>query len=301
MTTDFDSVDYFTDPSLVPDPHPYFDHLRGEGPGLLPDQQRRAGRHRVGGGQRRLQGHRELLVVRGGRGPVHPDPVHARGRRHLRAARGASRRDPDVRAHGHDGSAAPHRRALAAVPAAHPEAAEGERGLHVAAGRPPHRRVHRRWPVRVPDRLRQAVLAAGGRRLARRARRRTTRSSARRSARSGGHNIGGLDHEPIAANPLEWADEKFGHYIEDRRENPRDDVLTALATAQVPRRLDARSGRRRPHRHIPVRAPARRPPPSCSARRCGCSATDPTFSSSCATTAASFRSSSRNASAWTAR
>src|SRR6476660_2170284 len=28
MSTDFDSVDYFTDPSLVPDPHPYFDHIR---------------------------------------------------------------------------------------------------------------------------------------------------------------------------------------------------------------------------------------------------------------------------------
>lgn len=32
MTTDFDSVDYFTDPSLVPDPHPYFDHMRSKCP-----------------------------------------------------------------------------------------------------------------------------------------------------------------------------------------------------------------------------------------------------------------------------
>src|SRR5688500_5061355 len=30
--TDFDSVDYFTDPALVPDPHPYFDHLRAKCP-----------------------------------------------------------------------------------------------------------------------------------------------------------------------------------------------------------------------------------------------------------------------------
>jgi cytochrome P450 len=49
-----------------------------------------------------------------------------------------------------------------------------------------------------------------------------------------GTNIGGLDHEPIAANPLEWADEKFSFYIEDRRTNPRDDVLTGLATAKYP-------------------------------------------------------------------
>src|SRR5690606_23216886 len=32
MTTDFDSIDYFTDPSLVPDPHPYFDHMRSKCP-----------------------------------------------------------------------------------------------------------------------------------------------------------------------------------------------------------------------------------------------------------------------------
>ena len=77
--TDFDSVDYFTDQSLVPDPHPYFDYLRSKNPVVLSDQQRRAGRHRLGGGQRRLQGHRELLVLRRGRRPVHPDPVRARG------------------------------------------------------------------------------------------------------------------------------------------------------------------------------------------------------------------------------
>jgi hypothetical protein len=25
--SDFESVDFFTDPSLIPDPYPYFDHL----------------------------------------------------------------------------------------------------------------------------------------------------------------------------------------------------------------------------------------------------------------------------------
>ena len=29
---DYEAVDYFTDPALVPDPHPYFDYLRGIGP-----------------------------------------------------------------------------------------------------------------------------------------------------------------------------------------------------------------------------------------------------------------------------
>ena len=28
----FDTIDFFTDPSLVPDPHPYFDYLRSQNP-----------------------------------------------------------------------------------------------------------------------------------------------------------------------------------------------------------------------------------------------------------------------------
>lgn len=29
---DFDDFDFFTDPTLVPNPHPYFDYLRAQGP-----------------------------------------------------------------------------------------------------------------------------------------------------------------------------------------------------------------------------------------------------------------------------
>src|SRR5438270_11160066 len=32
--SDYDSIDYFTDQSLVPDPHPYFDYLRSQNPVL---------------------------------------------------------------------------------------------------------------------------------------------------------------------------------------------------------------------------------------------------------------------------
>jgi len=53
-------------------------------------------------------------------------------------------------------------------------------------------------------------------------------------AQLAGTNIGGLDHEVIATNPLAWADEKFSQYIEERREAPRDDVLTSIATAKYP-------------------------------------------------------------------
>ena len=38
----------------------------------------------------------------------------------------------------------------------------------------------------------------------------------------------------MSHSPLEWLYERFGRYIEDRRREPRDDVLTALATTRFP-------------------------------------------------------------------
>ena len=38
----------------------------------------------------------------------------------------------------------------------------------------------------------------------------------------------------MAHNPLEWLYDRFSRYIEDRRHEPRDDVLTALATTTFP-------------------------------------------------------------------
>ncbi len=49
-----------------------------------------------------------------------------------------------------------------------------------------------------------------------------------------GARVGALDHESVGVNPLEWLDEKFCAYIDDRRGAPRDDVLTSLATAKYP-------------------------------------------------------------------
>ena len=49
-----------------------------------------------------------------------------------------------------------------------------------------------------------------------------------------GARVGSLDLESVGINPLEWLDDKFCSYIEDRRNTPRDDVLTSLATAKYP-------------------------------------------------------------------
>jgi cytochrome P450 len=50
-----------------------------------------------------------------------------------------------------------------------------------------------------------------------------------------GQHVAALGTEsPLPDNPLEYMFATFGGYIEDRRRHPRDDVLTALATATYP-------------------------------------------------------------------
>ena len=55
-----------------------------------------------------------------------------------------------------------------------------------------------------------------------------------RAALADSHTAGNLEHDPAAINPLEFLDEKFSYYIEDRRREPRGDVLTDLAGARYP-------------------------------------------------------------------
>lgn len=49
-----------------------------------------------------------------------------------------------------------------------------------------------------------------------------------------GARVGALDHEPVGSNPLQYLDDLFSAYITDRRRQPREDVLTGLATATYP-------------------------------------------------------------------
>ncbi len=50
---------------------------------------------------------------------------------------------------------------------------------------------------------------------------------------SGGAVVGGTDGE-VTHGPLEWLYGKFSHYVEDRRRNPKEDILTGLAKATFP-------------------------------------------------------------------
>jgi cytochrome P450 len=46
--------------------------------------------------------------------------------------------------------------------------------------------------------------------------------------------VGALDGEPVGLNPLQYLDDKFSAYLAARRREPRDDVLTTMATATYP-------------------------------------------------------------------
>jgi cytochrome P450 len=55
-----------------------------------------------------------------------------------------------------------------------------------------------------------------------------------RAALVDSHTAGNLDHDAPAINPLQFLDDKFTSYIEERRREPRGDVLSDLAAAKYP-------------------------------------------------------------------
>ena len=56
----------------------------------------------------------------------------------------------------------------------------------------------------------------------------------RQEQERGGAVVGGTGDQEVEHSPLAWLYEKFSGYVEDRRRNPRGDVLTGLAEATFP-------------------------------------------------------------------
>ncbi|MGE2713142.1 cytochrome P450 [Mycolicibacterium litorale] len=52
--------------------------------------------------------------------------------------------------------------------------------------------------------------------------------------RPGGSRVGALDGEPVGLDPLQYLDDKFAGYLAERRREPREDVLSGMATATYP-------------------------------------------------------------------
>ena len=281
----FDSIDFFTDPSLVPDPYPYFDYLRSQNPVLrLPHH----GVVAVTGYDEACEIYKDTdtfsnFVALGG--PFPPLPFMPEGD-DIGQQIERTAAVPDVRAHGHHGPARPHLGALGAEPAADPEPAEGERGVHVAPGRSPARRVPRLGECEFIAEYSKPFATLVIADLLGVPEEDHKEFRTRLGADRPGARVGALDHEAVAVNPLEWLDDKFCAYIEDRRREPARGRADLAGDREVPGRVDARGHRGGPLGHIPFRRGPGDHRQAAQRRRCRCSATGPTSSGSCARTAA---------------
>ena len=232
--TNFDSVDYFTDQSLIPNPHPYFDHLRARNPTACPINNgvlAVTGWEAANAVYKDVDSFSSCVAVAG---PFTPIPFVPEGddicaqleehRTEIPMFEHMVTMDPP----NHTDARSLLSRLLTPKRLKENEdfmwrladrhidefVADGQCEFLTAYARPFSLIVVADL-LGVPEEDHEEFRAAFGAMLP-------------------GTRIGALDHEPIATNPLQWADEKFSFYIEDRRQNPRDDVLTALATAKYP-------------------------------------------------------------------
>ncbi|MEZ0363756.1 cytochrome P450 [Mycobacterium sp. pUA109] len=232
--SDFDTIDFFTDPSLVPDPHPYFDHLRAKSPVLqLPHY----GVVAVTGYEEAAAVYRDAetfsnCVALGG--PFPPLPFEPQGD------------DIAAQIEAHRSQFPMFEHMVTMDPPDHTKA----RSLLSRLLTPARLKENEEFMWRLADQQLDEFLANGGCEFIAEYSKpfatlviadllgvppddhsqfRTVLGADRPGAR-----VGALDHETVAINPLEWLDDKFCAYIEDRRRDPRDDVLTALATAKYP-------------------------------------------------------------------
>jgi cytochrome P450 len=227
---DFESVDYFTDPSLVPDPYPYFDYLRSKCPV----------RTATPYGVMAVTGHQEALAAYKDpafsscvavAGPFPPLPFTPEG--------------DDIGAQIEE-----HR---AAIPMAeHVVTMDAQqhaktRGLLSKLITPKRLSENENFMCRLVDRQIDKVIDRGGCEfMADYAKPLAmlviadllgvpTNDHDEFRAVLGNELVGDLgEAETVAHNPLMWLDDKFNSYIVDRRGEPRDDVLTELAAATYP-------------------------------------------------------------------
>src|ERR1700728_255236 len=232
--SNFDSIDFFTDQSLVPDPHPYFDHLRSINPVLrLPHY----GVVAVTGYAEATEAYKHPrtvsnIVARGG--PFPPLPFQPEGD------------DISAQIDQHRSSFPMNEHMVTMDPPDHTKA----RSVLSRLLTPSRLKHNEEFMWRLADRQLDEFLSTGECEfIAEYSKPFATLVIAdllgvpeedHKEFRSvlgadrPGARVGALDHESVGINPLQWLDDKFCSYIEERRSSPRDDVLTALATAKYP-------------------------------------------------------------------
>ncbi|ORB89374.1 cytochrome P450 [Mycobacterium persicum] len=232
--SDYHSIDFFTDPSLVPDPYPYFDYLRGKNPVLrLPHY----GVVAVTGYDEATAVYKDTdsfsnCVALGG--PFPPLPFVPEGD-DINAQIDQNRQKFPMYEHMVTMDPPDHTRA---------------RSLLSRLLTPSRLKQNEEFMWRLADRQLDEFLGNGRCEfISEYSKPFATLVIAdllgvpeddhkefrvMLGAERPGGRVGGLDHESVGINPLQWLDEKFSSYIADRRRQPREDVLTALATAKYP-------------------------------------------------------------------
>ena len=248
--SDVDDIDFFRSGPMLANPYPYYEQLRERCP---VHREPHEGVVMITGYDEALAVYHDVenvLVGQLGDGAVPRVQRPARGRRRQRPHRAAPRRAalqrpaPDLR------PAEAHRAPRADSCASSPRSASRRTRRHVAARRPPDRRVHRRRELRAHRRLRVAVRHARHRRPPRRPRGGPTglpgpaRPDERLRDRRGGH-----DGAHAAGVPLREVHRlRRGPTAPASRRHP-----DPPGAGDVPRRLDPGGDRRRPSRGEPVR------------------------------------------------
>ncbi len=232
--TNFDSVDFFTDPSLIADPHPYFDFLRNKNPVTELSQY----------GVIAVTGYQEATAIYKDTecfsscvsigGPFPPLPFTPEGQ-----DLGAQ-----IEQHRHQFPMFEHM--VTMDPPEHTRA----RSLLSRLLTPSRLKANEEFMWRLAGRQLEEFLGNGECEfIAEYAKPFATLVIADLlgvpeadhkefrivlGADRPGSQVGSLEHESVGINPLDWLEETFHCYIEDRRKAPRNDVLSALATAKYP-------------------------------------------------------------------
>jgi len=226
--TDFDTVDFFTDATLVDDPYPYFDHLRSKCPVT----------HATPFNVMAVTGYEEALEIYRNpafsscnslAGPFSGLPI---------APDGADDVSELIEQHRHLAPMAEH------IAAQDPPLHTRTRGLMNKLITPKRLKENEEFMWRLADQQLDTFVAKGSCEfLADYAKPFSLLVIAdllgvpqedheQFKAVFAEQIAGELGEGTTAHNPLDWLDEKFYNYIEDRRRSPRDDVLTELAQAK---------------------------------------------------------------------
>ena len=228
---DFDAVDFFTDPSLVPDPHPYFDYLRAQGPVV------REPHHGVVA----VTGYDEAIALYKDSesfssciavgGPYPPLPFEPSGD-DISGLIEQHRTQMPLHEHMVTMDPPDHTRARSVLSRLLTPARlkENQDFLWILADQQLDEFVDRGECEFLEAYSKPYALLAVANLLG------VPEADHKefRAALVNSHTAGNLDHDPAAINPLEFLDEKFTSYIQDRRREPQGDVLSDLAAAQYP-------------------------------------------------------------------